>query len=115
MSTASPADVFQAIATPIRRDIIRRLALSGDQSISLIAKNYEISRQGITRHIQVLVQSGVITIQKTGREQICHLNVVALKEVSEWLSFYEALWDNKLNALDDYLAQQTETGLNERE
>ena len=107
MATSTQADVFQAIAAPIRRDIIRQLAM-GDLSISLIAQNYKISRQCITRHIQVLVQSGVITIQKIGREQICRLNPIALREVYDWLKFYELLWDQKLDALDDYLANQSD-------
>ncbi len=101
------ADVFQAIAAPIRREIMHSLAVTGDQTISDIATSYDISRQAVTRHIQVLQQSGVVDIQKRGREQICSFNAQKLQEVYRWVMFYEQFWDNKLDALDDYLAKKT--------
>ena len=104
MRLATNPDVFQAIATPIRRDIIQKLALQNDQSLSAIATAYPMSRQAVTRHINVLRDTGVVSVQKKGREQLCHLNVQALKQVYEWVSFYEQFWDDKLSSLGDYLA-----------
>lgn len=103
MSSDPQPDVFQAIATPIRREMIRSLALNGDQSISRLSSGYTISRQAVTRHIQVLESSGVIFVNKVGREQICQLNAAALRAVQEWVAFYEQFWDDKLDALGDYL------------
>ena len=103
MTTSTQADVFQAIAAPIRREIIHTLAMTGEQSISALAKGHPSSRQAVTRHIQVLEKSGVVEVQKVGREQICHLNVAALQAVYEWVSFYQQFWDSKLSALEDYL------------
>ncbi|MEM7343311.1 MAG: metalloregulator ArsR/SmtB family transcription factor [Chloroflexota bacterium] len=106
MNTVKQADVFHAIAAPIRREIIHTLALTGDQTITDIATHYDISRQAVTRHIQVLQQSGVVAIQKRGREQICSFQADRLKEIYEWVTFYEQFWDTKLDALDNYLSKQ---------
>lgn len=99
------ADVFQAISAPVRREIIHALATTGDQSISEIAIHHAMSRQAVTRHIQVLEQSGIVKIRKSGREQICSFNAQALKEIYRWVTFYEQFWDAKLDALEDYLRQ----------
>lgn len=109
MRLASQTDVFQAIATPIRRDIIQKLAQQDGQSLSKLATAYPMSRQAVTRHINVLRDTGVITVRKLGREQMCHLNALALKEVYEWVAFYEQFWDDKLDKLGDFLASSDDT------
>lgn len=103
MRLAPQSDVFSAISTPVRREIIQRLAHQNDQSISDLAAVYPMSRQAVTRHIKVLDDTGVISVQKVGREQICHFNAQALKEVYEWVRFYEQFWDDKLDALGAFL------------
>ncbi len=108
MNSNSQVDIFQAIAAPIRRELIESLARNGDQSLSTLADSYSISRQAVTRHIQVLAQSGVVLVHKIGREQICQLDAAALKEVQQWVSFYEQFWDDKLDTLGGYLKRTTE-------
>ena len=99
-------DIFQAIAAPIRRKIVHQLATSGDLPITAIANDFPISRQAVRKHIQMLEGSGLLTVKKMGREQLCRLNLVALKEVYEWVAFYQRFWDDKLDDLDDYLAKK---------
>ena len=103
MRLTPQSDVFSAISTPVRREIIERLANQNDQSISDLAAIYPMSRQAVTRHIKVLDETGVISVRKVGREQICHFNPQALKEVYEWVRFYEKFWDDKLDALGAFL------------
>ena len=103
MNAAKQADVFQAIASPLRRDILQKLALSGDQSITSISEDFAVSRQAITRHLGVLADSGVVHIHKQGREQICVLNADALVQVAEWVTFYRQFWNRKLDAIGDVL------------
>lgn len=99
-------DVFSAIATPVRRDIIRRLAAENDQTITTLASFYPMSRQAVTRHIKVLHETGVISMHKDGREQICHFQAQALKDVYDWVKFYEQFWDDKLDRLGEFLAAE---------
>lgn len=107
-STASTPDVFQAIAAPIRRDIMHTLAMKGDQSITDLATDYAISRQAVTRHIRVLQHNGIVSMQKQGREQICTFHAEALQEVYQWIRFYEQFWETKLDSLGEYLSKKEE-------
>ena len=103
MNALEQADVFQAIASPLRRDILHKLALSGEQSITTISEDFSVSRQAVTRHLGVLADAGVVHIHKQGREQICKLHAEALVPVVEWVSFYRQFWDRKLDVLGDVL------------
>lgn len=95
-------DVFQAIADPTRREIIRMIAT---QSLNLnsVADKFDISRPAISKHIKILTECGLITINQKGRERHCEANLRKLTEVSEWVEQYKRFWTQKLDALEDYL------------
>ena len=95
-------DVFQAIADPQRRAIIhllskRQLTLNG------VAENFEISRPAISRHIRILTECGLITINQLGRERYCEANMKKLIEVSDWVDQYRVFWTKKLDDLGNFL------------
>lgn len=96
-------DVFQAIADPTRRSILALLAL---QSLTLnaVAENYSISRPAISKHIKVLTECGLVEIKQEGRERYCNAKLEKLSEVNEWVTQYKQFWENKLDALELYLA-----------
>ena len=98
-------DVFQAIADPTRRQIIELLA-SGSMNLNAVAENFEISRPAISKHIKILTECGLITIRQQGIERFCDAQFDQLREVTEWTSYYNKLWDKKLNALQNYLAKE---------
>ena len=98
-------DVFQAIADPTRRQIIELLA-TGSMNLNAVAENFEISRPAISKHIKILTECGLITIRQQGRERFCDAQFDQLREVTEWTSYYNKLWDKKLNALQNYLAKE---------
>ena len=98
-------DVFQAIVDPTRRQIIELLA-SGSMNLNAVAENFEISRPAISKHIKILTECGLITIRQQGRERFCDAQYDQLREVTEWTSYYNKLWDKKLNALQNYLAKE---------
>ncbi|MER2079168.1 ArsR/SmtB family transcription factor [Psychrobacillus psychrotolerans] len=91
-------DVFQAIADPTRRDVLRLLA-SKERSIAEITSNYDMSRTAIVKHLNVLTEAGLVTGQKLGREKVYHLRLEPLTEVKQWLDYYEQFWHNKLSKL----------------
>jgi DNA-binding transcriptional ArsR family regulator len=96
--------LFKAIADPTRRDIFHALVIAGTAlSISQISNQFEITRQGITKHIKTLEEAGLVTIESKGRERFCNVNTNPLKEVNKWLQFYEQFWDDSLQDLDTYL------------
>jgi DNA-binding transcriptional ArsR family regulator len=98
-------DVFQAIADPTRREIINLLA---HQSLNLnaVADNFNISRPAISKHIKILGECGLITINQRGRERYCVAQLETLNEVSKWIEQYRIFWTNKLDALEMHLAKQ---------
>ncbi|MDB5227883.1 MAG: winged helix-turn-helix transcriptional regulator [Bacteroidota bacterium] len=81
-------DVFQALADPTRRDI---LALVANESLNLnaVAENFDISRPAISKHIKILTECGLITINQVGRERYCEATLQQLKEVSEWIQQFK--------------------------
>ncbi|HKH62774.1 MAG TPA: metalloregulator ArsR/SmtB family transcription factor [Flavitalea sp.] len=95
-------DVFQAIADPTRREIINLLA--GDtQNLNSIAEKFDVSRQAISFHIKILEECGLIVIRQKGRDRYCEAKLKKLSEVFTWVEQYHQYWDNKMNALDNYL------------
>lgn len=103
------SDVFIAIAHPVRRQILDQL-VNQDLSTSNIAKPFDISRSAVSQHLGILVESGLVTRERQGREQMYHLEPEALREVYLWVQRYEQFWTEKLDNLGtllDELAQQT--------
>ena len=95
-------DVFQAIADPVRREIIDLLSDEA-LSVSSVAKNFNISRPAISKHIKILNECGVITITQKGRERYCEINPHNLTEVADWIEPYRKLWENRLDNFEAYL------------
>ena len=96
--------LFKAIADPTRRDIFHALVIATSAlSITQISNQFDISRQGITKHIKTLEEAGLVNINSQGRERFCNANPKELKEVNKWVQFYSQFWDNNLDNLNSYL------------
>jgi len=103
-------DVFQAIADPTRREIIRLIAQK-PLPLNSIAENFEVSRPAISKHIRILTECGIVMIHTRGRERYCEAQLQKLTEVSQWVDYFKTYWTQKLDALAEFLekekAQQT--------
>lgn len=95
-------DVFQAIADPIRRDIIELLA-EETLSINSIAEKFEISRPAISKHLKILKECEIIDYKKEGRERFCFIQPKNLMPAFMWIEQYRELWENRLDSFDKYL------------
>ncbi len=96
--------LFKAIADPTRREIFHALVIATSAlSITQISNQFDISRQGVTKHIKTLEEAGLVHIDSQGRERFCNANAKPLKELNDWIKFYEQFWDDKLKDLGDYL------------
>lgn len=95
-------DVFQAIADPTRREIIRLVAQES-LNLNAIAEKFQVSRPAISQHIKILTECGLITMKQRGRERYCEAKLDKLKEVSSWVEQYKRFWDEKIDALEKYL------------
>lgn len=96
--------IFKAIADPTRREIFNVLILATTAlTITQISEQFEISRQGVTKHIKMLKEAGLVEMKQTGRESYCLADPTPLKEVHSWLTAYEKFWNDKLTNLGDFL------------
>lgn len=98
MSSAQKHDVFQAIADPSRRKMLRLLA-DNELPVTLISKHFPMSRTAVSKHLRILSESKLVSVEKVGREMRYKLQANALLELKDWLSFYEQFWDNKISML----------------
>ncbi|SOC41814.1 ArsR/SmtB family transcription factor [Ureibacillus acetophenoni] len=88
-------DVFQAIADPSRRKVLQLLS-NKNQSIAELASHFDISRTAVVKHINILAEAGLISGKKQGKEKIYELQPESLKELKDWLAYFEQFWHNKL-------------------
>jgi DNA-binding transcriptional ArsR family regulator len=95
-------DVFQAIADPTRREIISLLA-SQQLNLNAVADKFDISRPAISKHIRILTECGLVVIKQQGRERFCQANFKKLKQVEDWAAQYRNFWNDKLDALENFL------------
>jgi DNA-binding transcriptional ArsR family regulator len=95
-------DVFQAIADPIRRDIIGLVARQS-MNLNSIAENFSVSRPAISQHIKVLTECGLVVILRQGRERICQARLAPLNQVADWIEPFRQNWDRQFTALDQLL------------
>jgi DNA-binding transcriptional ArsR family regulator len=95
-------DVFQAIADPIRRDIITLIA-RGSLNLNSIAENFPVSRPAISQHIKVLTECGLVIIRRQGRERYCEARLTQLGQVADWMEPFRQMWDRQFTALDQLL------------
>lgn len=79
-------------------------------NLNAIADNFDISRPAISKHIKILTQCGLLTVQQQGRDRVCKANYKKLGEVATWVNQYRDFWNNKLDDLDKFLSleQQNE-------
>lgn len=97
-------DVFQAIADPIRRDIIGLLA-NEVLTVNAVADNFSVSRPAVSKHLRILRECGIVNITKHGRERYCSIEPRSLQPVASWVEQYRQLWEEKLDAFEQYLTE----------
>jgi len=97
-------DVFQAIADPIRRDIIELLATE-TLSVNEVASKFEISRPAISKHLKILKECGLIDFNQIGRERFCLIQPQELVPAFLWIKQYHKLWEDRIDSFENYINQ----------
>jgi DNA-binding transcriptional ArsR family regulator len=106
---------FAALADPTRRAILARLA-AGEASVTELAKPFDLSLPGVSKHLKVLQRAGLITQSRNAQWRPCRLEARRLKEASEWVGDFRRFWDESFERLDEYLAElQKESKINDNE
>ncbi len=92
-------DAIEALADPTRRRIVELLA-EGERSAGEIAAQFRTSRPGVSRHLRVLREHGLVSAREQGRRRLYSLDPAPLAELDTWLARYRGFWTNRLDALD---------------
>jgi DNA-binding transcriptional ArsR family regulator len=101
--------VFHALSDPTRRAILQRLA-GGGALVKDLAEPFAMSKQAVSKHLQVLEDAGLIAKVVEGRSTRVKLRPEALRHVEDWFSFYRGFWTDSLAALADIVEDEEETG-----
>jgi DNA-binding transcriptional ArsR family regulator len=94
--------VFEALADPTRRRLLELLA-AGERTAGSLAEEFEISRPGVSRHLRVLREAGLVRARGDGTRRLYSVDLGPLAEVDDWLDRWRGFWAQRLDALDTEL------------
>jgi DNA-binding transcriptional ArsR family regulator len=103
LGLAEAALLFAALGDPTRLALLRRLSEDGPASISVLAESFRVSRQAITKHLQLLAVASIIYGKRAGREHVWALNPARLAEAQRCLETIARGWDDALGRLKAHL------------
>jgi DNA-binding transcriptional ArsR family regulator len=97
-------DVFQAIADPIRREIIDLLAKE-TLTVNAVAEKFPISRPAISRHLKILEECGIVEFRQEGRVRYCQIQASQLIPAFMWIEQYRKLWEDRIDSFELYITK----------
>lgn len=89
-------DVYDAVADPTRRKLLQLLANVEDLPLHEITVHFEMGRTAVSKHLAILKDADLVIARKVGRETRYRLNAKPLKEIQDWVSFYEGFWKENI-------------------
>lgn len=99
--------VFGALADATRRDIVVRV-LQEEQSVSALARRYQMSFAAVQKHVAVLERAALVRKQRRGREQMVSGDVETIRAATRLLDAYEAIWRGRVDRIGDLLAEDAD-------
>jgi DNA-binding transcriptional ArsR family regulator len=98
-------DVFTAISHRARREMLDLLT-EAERPVSDIAAHFEMSRPAVSQHLRILLDAGLLTERRHGRERRYHFVPERLGPVRDWIAQYERFWDDRLLRLQKHLSKE---------
>lgn len=95
--------VFKALADPTRRKIVEVLSTSDPLTVNRIAAMFNMTRQGVSKHLAVLEEAGVIRTRFRGRERLNEIVPESLELLVDWTEFYNRYWRSRLAVLKEQI------------
>lgn len=94
--------VFEAVSEPTRRAMLDLLA-GGERSVGELVDCFDVSQPAISHHLRILREAGLVKTRKAGRQRLYCLQARPLRQIHDWVSYYERFWTDKLSALGEHL------------
>jgi DNA-binding transcriptional ArsR family regulator len=101
-------DVFDAIADPTRRRLIRLLAEAEEIPLHELTAQFQMGRTAVSKHLTILKDAGLVLDRKVGRETRFRLNASPLREIQDWVAFYSKFWSTNMLRLNQLLEEEEE-------
>ena len=98
---------FTALGDPVRRALVARLS-RGEATVNELAEPFAITKQAVSRHIQVLEQAGLITRSRDGQRRPCHLVPSALEALTSWIDEYRLETERRFRRMEALLKKEQE-------
>ena len=94
---------FAALADPIRRDLVARLAVDGDATVNELAEPYDVTLQAVSKHLKVLEDAGVVSRSREAQRRPVHLEAEIFDLMTKWIERYRREAEARYRRLDDVL------------
>jgi len=102
------ASVFDALADPMRRQLLINLAENSPKTATQLADEFPITRQGILKHLNILEDAGLVTVMQQGRDKRYTLTPEPLTELEQWIKTLNSKWDERLLRLKNFIENNPE-------
>jgi DNA-binding transcriptional ArsR family regulator len=99
---------FMALADPVRRAMVARLS-RGPATVNELAEPFTITKQAVSKHIQVLEQAGLVTRSRDAQRRPVHLDAAVLEGLTAWIDRYRLDAERHYRRLDALLMDMTAT------
>jgi DNA-binding transcriptional ArsR family regulator len=94
---ATTADVFNAVAEPRRRQILTVLSDDRPHAVGEVVKALRMPQPAVSKHLSVLLQVGLVSVEREGQMRMYRLNARELKPVHDWIKTYERYWSHQIS------------------
>jgi len=94
--------VFRALADATRREILLKIS-KRPHTVTEIAKSFQISLNGVSKHLKFLEKSGLMVRHKDGRVHNCQMDPRPLKQVDKFINYHKKFWNRQLDSLETFL------------
>lgn len=98
---------FGALAHPIRRAILTRLATEGSASVTDLAEPFDVSLMAVSKHLKVLAEAGLVSRERDGRVHRCSFEPEPFDVAGQWIEEHRQYWEQQLDSLAAYLKGET--------
>lgn len=98
-------EVFQALADPVRLRIVESMK-SGERAVGDIVERVEIHQSGVSRHLRILTEAGLVQMRPDGQKRLYSLRKEAFNELDRWIEGYRRHWEARLDRLGAALKQR---------
>ena len=99
-------DVYDAVADPTRRKLLQLLTDVEELPLHEIIVHFQMGRTAVSKHLAILKDADLVIARRVGRETRYRLNATPLKEIQDWVSFYEGFWKERMVKLNLLLEEK---------